>query len=135
MDKRELSQLYYLKKEIENQRQRLAKLESAADYQPQQLSFMPHGNGTSDKTGRYGTEIAELKQLIALNIQKCEIEKNRIERFIQSVDDSYIRELLRLRFIDCKSWQAVAMAMGGYNTADNVKKRVYRFLDKDAKPM
>ena len=54
---------------------------------------------------------------------------NQVEEFIASVEDSRIRRIITLRFIDNLSWNKVADRIGGNNTEDSVKKAFYRFME------
>ncbi len=112
MTKKELSQLYYLKKEIKEQQRRLAELEAVAINCSTKITGLPTGTGISDKIGNYAAQIADLKALLDLNLKKCFYELNRIDRFIQSVEDSQIRIILTLRYIQGLSWQKIAYAIG-----------------------
>ena len=59
------------------------------------------------------------------------IEKTKeVEEFINSVEDSQIRRIIRYRVIDDLSWRDVAIHMGGFNTEINLTKAYQRFLDK-----
>lgn len=124
---RDLSQLYYLNLEIEKQKQRLLELESDAFNISPQLTGMPSGSNVNDKVGTYAAEIADLKELISLNIQKCWYERNRLERYIQKIDDSQIRQIMTLRFVDGLRWEQVADELKGV-TSESVKKQCYRYL-------
>lgn len=55
---------------------------------------------------------------------------NQVEEFIASVEDSRMRRIITLRFIDNLSWNKVANHIGGGNTEDSVKKSFYRFMEK-----
>ena len=93
MTKKELSQLYYLKKEIKEQQKRLSELEALATSCTAKITGLPNGNGVSDKIANYATEIADLKSLLDLNLKKCFYELNRLNRFICSIDDTFIRQI------------------------------------------
>lgn len=54
---------------------------------------------------------------------------NEVEEFIKSVDDSRMRRIINLRFIEGLSWNQVANRIGGNNTEDSVKKAFYRFME------
>lgn len=56
---------------------------------------------------------------------------NQVEEFIASVDDSRIRRIITLRFIDNLSWNKVADRIGGNNTEDSVRKAFTRFMEKE----
>lgn len=126
---KELSQLYWLNREIERDKQRLAELEASAESDTAKITGMPHGSGAGDKIGRYAADIADLRALIELNIRKCWYELNRLNRYIAGIDDSLIRQILTLRFVNGLSWQQVAMSIGGNNTADGVRMVAYRYID------
>ena len=56
---------------------------------------------------------------------------NKVEEFIASVDDSRMRRIITLRFIDNLSWNKVADRIGGNNTEDSVRKAFTRFMEKE----
>ena len=123
MTNKELSQLYYLNKEIKQLESNLMELETTPN-----LTGIPGSGKCSDKVGRYAAEIADLKALINLNIKKCWHEKRRLERYIQSIDDSLIRQIFFLRYIELKKWEDVAASLGGNNTENSVKQIHSRYL-------
>lgn len=128
MTKKELSQLYYLNREIERDKARLAELEAAAQPGAQKITGMPSAGCVGDKIGDYAAEIADLKGIIAANIQRCYYELNRLNRYINSVEDSQMRMILSLRYINGLSWLQVAASVGGGNTADGLRKSHNRYL-------
>ena len=80
--------------------------------------------------GDYAAEIADLRGIIASNIQRCWYELNRLHRYIASIEDSQMRQIMTLRYVYGYTWQRVAMDIGGGNTGDSVRKAHDRFLDK-----
>lgn len=128
MTRKELSQLYYLKREIAFDKERLAELEAkAASASPGSLG-MPNGKGgVTDRTA-LAVEIAALKDLICEKICREERELRRLMNYIAGIDDSLTRQILTARFVDNLSWTAVAMRVGGGNTATTVRQRCNRFL-------
>lgn len=54
----------------------------------------------------------------------------QIETEIQQIDDSFIRLLIRLKYIDNLTWEQVAQRIGGGNRAESLKKRMFRFFDE-----
>lgn len=127
MTKRELSQLYYLSREIGQQKVRLRELETAAASCPANITGMPHVSGVTDRIGAYAAEIADLKGLVELNVQKCIVELNRLNRYIEGIEDSQTREIFRLRYINGLSWLQVAFSIGEYDEQIPRKKHD-RFL-------
>ena len=122
--KRELSQLYYLSREIKRDKRRLKELEALAEGTIQHLTGMPIAPGFGDKTARYAIEIMELKEVIECNMRRCMIEYNRLIRFISSVEDSQMRQILTLRYVNGMTWQRIATEIGGGNTEDSVRRRI-----------
>ena len=55
---------------------------------------------------------------------------NDVEEFIASLDDSRMRRIINLRFLENKTWNQVADYIGGGNTEDSVRKSFTRFLEK-----
>jgi hypothetical protein len=49
--------------------------------------------------------------------------------FLDSIEDSLTRQILRLRYEESKKWAEVARLVGGNNTGESVKKICYRVLD------
>lgn len=128
MTRQELSQLYYLRREINSDKERLAKLEAAASSTSPISSGMPNGKcSVTDRTA-IAVEIAMLKSLIFEKICREEQELRRLMNYISGVEDSLTRQILTARFIDNLSWQAVAIRVGGGNTAATVRQRCNRFL-------
>ena len=131
MTLKELSQLYYLNREIEMDKRRLQELELKALPGAQSLTGMPHGSGLSDVVGRYAAEIADLRGIIEAKHRLCLYERSRLERYIAGIDDSLLRQIFTYRFVNGLPWLQVALCIGGDNTADSVRKAVKRFLQKN----
>ena len=130
MNKKELSQLYSLNKEIEQEKKRLADLEAAEAGSAVNIKGLPHIGIVSDKTA-IAAESADCKAVIEAKAQACIAEYHRLNRYIDTVDDSLMREILTLRFVEGLSWEDVAYNLGGKNKAESVKKRCFRFLKKE----
>ncbi|MDP4119640.1 MAG: hypothetical protein Q8876_01080 [Bacillota bacterium] len=130
MTKKELSQLYFLNREIEREKYRLAELEVTATSLNYKITGIPNGKGVSDKVGKCATEIADLHATIELNIKRCFYELNRLNIYIQSIDDSEIRQILTLRYINGLEWEQVAANISIYATEDSVRMKHNRFLNK-----
>lgn len=128
MTKRELSQLLWLNREMIDQHDRIAELEEYITDCTAQLSDMPKARGKQDQLAACVAEIADLKELLNLNQQKRGYEIGRLYRFIDNIEDAYIRIILSMRHIHGMDWQQVARVVGGGNTADSVRMAHDRFL-------
>jgi hypothetical protein len=126
---KELSQLYNLKREIEEDKQRLAALEAEATSTSATLTGMPHGAWISDKTS-LGGNIADLIDTIKQKIDEKNAEYKRLYNYINSIPNSYIRRIFALRFIDGLSWTRTAMLLRG-TTPDAARKTVIRYINNN----
>ena len=70
--------------------------------------------------------------------QKMEVFKKRLEKmvdevedYIQSIEDSEIRRIARLRYIEDLNWRQVAVRMGRGYTESACRKKIERFLQKN----
>lgn len=129
MTKKELSQLYWLNREIEMDKRRLEELEAlATSTGTQNLDGMPHMSGYGDALARCVADIVDLKAIIAAKQQQCVYERNRLERYIANIPDSMTRQIFALRFINGLTWYQVAAHVGGGNTEDSVRMACNRYL-------
>ena len=126
---RELSQLYYLNREIAQEQARIRELRDAATGTTAKISGMPYVGGISDKTA-IAAAIADSQAIIDAKVQLCVVEYNRLVRYIAGIDDSLVRQIISLRFINGMTWHQVAKHIGGGNTEESVKKACYRFIRK-----
>lgn len=126
---RELAQHYELKKRLEDEEKMLMSLETAAYPRPA-LDGMPRAPGPGAEVGDLAAEIADIRDHICS--LRCEVERDeeRVTAFIDSIEDSYIRTILRIRFIRCLTWKEVVRTIGGRNTSDGVRMACYRYLNK-----
>ena len=122
--------MYYLKKEIKEQQRRIAELEAAATNCSTKITGLPSGKGISDKIGNYAAQIADLKALLDLNLKKCFYEFNRLNRYIEEVDEPLMKQIMIYRFENQMSWMQIEKAMGGKNRAESLRKKLYRYLKK-----
>jgi len=130
MTNKELSQIYYLKKEMKLIDERLEELQTKATRITSNISAQPTGSGdfagasfenNVDKRIELEKRLAELKQRI-------NTETLRIQDYIYNIDESLMRMIITLRCINCYSWVKVAMTIGGSNTADSVRKIYIRYI-------
>ena len=55
---------------------------------------------------------------------------SEIEEYLNSIDDSQMRRMIKYKYIEELSWQQVLEPMGGGNTADGCRKALDRYLKK-----
>lgn len=52
----------------------------------------------------------------------------KLEKYIQSIDDPLVRDIIRLRFEECLKWEQVSAKIGGGNSAEGLIMRLKRYL-------
>lgn len=130
MTKQELSQYYYLNKEIRQLEKELKELDGK-EYKSINLTGMPHSTAIADDVAKLATQRAELHRLISLKLEECMIARARIERYINTLEDSEMRMILRLRHINGLGWLQVAMHIGKQDASYPWRK--YNKFLQDAK--
>ena len=130
MTLKELSQLYYLNREIEMDRRRLRELERET-IPAQSTERKKIDGGRADVVGLQAAEIADLRGIIEAKHQQCLYERSRLERYISGIDDSLLRQIFTYRFVNGLSWRQVAACVGGGNTDDACRKAVRRYLERN----
>lgn len=70
---------------------------------------------------------------ITLNALKNEVEEtvNDVQEFINGIEDSHVRRVISMRYIDGMTWRQIACNIGGGNSEDAVRKTVERYLDRE----
>ena len=159
MTVKELSQLYWLNREVEMCKKRLAALEAelkadCAELERLRASLdglhsmntdgMPHGSGVGNPVestvmqimaleevlrGKHDA-LMNLKALISARQTVIVLERDRLERYISAIGDPYMRQIFTLRFVDGLSWQQVAVGIGRQESAESTKQICYRYLRK-----
>lgn len=67
--------------------------------------------------------------LASLEMELLEI-LNQVEEFIAGLDDSRMRRIINLRFVESLSWNQTAHRIGGNATADSIRMEFNRFMGK-----
>ena len=73
-----------------------------------------------DRLHRYKTQLYRSKKRAVDLVSE-------VEQYINSIEDCRMRRIIRYRFIDKLSWNAVADKMGGSATGESVRKNFERF--------
>lgn len=117
MTKKELMQLYYLNREIMNDTEELVELKI------KQRSGKPW-NEDSEKL------IKERERELVSKIRNCTQLKEKIDKFINNIDDSLTRQIFYYRYVKCMPWRQVSYMTGAYCSEDCVRKIAERYLKK-----
>lgn len=128
INKRDLSQLFWLNREIEELQRRLDELEMLATSCTSHITGMPKSTGVVDRLAKYSVEIVDMRALLDLNLKKCFYELNRLNRYIECVADGQVRLILSLRYVNGLGWRQIADSLGNGYTADTIRKAHDRYL-------
>lgn len=131
MTKKQLHQIYYLKREISMWEKELKEADSKSYINGQEISDMPRGSGTSDKVANRAVDIAEYELEIKKAINRCIKEKIIVMKYINGIDDSMMRMIMFLRHVSLLPWNVVADEVGGDNTEDSVRMAHDRFIENN----
>ncbi|MCI9640510.1 MAG: hypothetical protein HFE72_10400 [Emergencia sp.] len=140
MTKQELSRHFWLQHEVKRQEKRLARLrkkqqlireqgevgDTVRDYKtgkgiPVRIEGVPEEEFTLPLM------IKLLEEEIEKNIKESQAEAVKIERYIQTIENPKIRELMRSRFLDCMSWEEVAEA--NFVAKDYARSLIREFIN------
>ena len=92
----ELNRYFELVSNLARTKELLDNLRAAAYPASPALTGMPHAPGVKDKVGDLAVEIADLetrKEYIEKEIRR---QKSKVEEFVATIDDYYLRTLFRL---------------------------------------
>lgn len=127
--KKDLEQIKYLKSEILNLESKIHTLRERCEKTTSSITDMPKGVKSLDNK-----EILVDTMLLLEQHKKTYTKRLlEIEKYIFEIDVFYIKNIIRYRYIECKSWTQVARLIGGNNTADGVRKSLDRFFEQKKK--
>lgn len=132
MTRKELYQVYLLKKELTMWEKRLAELREKSLVGSQKIDGMPFANTneTHDAMFEHISRIMELQadiDTIRLNIEKNIAD---IEKYIVTLDDSLLRQIIEYRCCQCKSWEQTSAMIGYGTTSESIRKYFNRKYPK-----
>ena len=136
MTKKELEEVFHIKKEIQDLEERISRLEK----QSSMVSDVVQ-NGYKAHAKIYGVDVKRAYKLQYMfeKLKKFKItlieKQQEIESYIETIPFSEIRQIFRYRYIDNKNWIQIAHEMnrkyqGKQYNEDNVRKKHDRYLEK-----
>ena len=141
MDRQSLKQISDIRMEIRNLERAEGQLEKEIDTLNQNKVYVNVIGSRQDLTigpiKVRGHPKGYEKKLSGLQKKKALIEKKRTEllqlenkavEYILSIEDSGLRQIIMLRYIDDLSWQQVAARMGYRYSAESCRKKAERFM-------
>lgn len=132
--KQQLRQLRWLKSEIKLLREQIENLEFAVvtdmvkgshwEHPYTERSFRLIGIDADE----YQRKTAKLKKRLEQRVDELVDLVAEINRYVENIDDSLIRQIITLRHVNGLTWDQVAAHIGGGNTGDGVRMLHDRFL-------
>lgn len=128
-----INKLHWLRTEKKDLTERIFKLEEKikelSNLGCADNSDMPKGGTPGNPTEKYVCKLIELKEKRQNLILKCIEIESETEEFINDVNDSEIRTLLRKYYIDGKSWEEIAKQLYPANSDGSTpRKKVNNYL-------
>lgn len=107
----EVSELYYINKEIAQIQREIEKLKKKNYYKKPVMSDMPKGNKGTDMK-EYVDSIKALEDSLHYNLLTLQRKRVAAEEFLQSVEDAEIRLIIRLRVVNNMSFESIGKELG-----------------------
>ena len=107
MNRGELNELYWLTKEVEDLQNRLDELDETNGVGSSKMGDGIHGSDISNPVEKVAIKKMELRTRIAQTMLVILEQKEKIERYVETIPNSQIRTIVRLRNIDLMSWEAI----------------------------
>ena len=123
MTEKELSKYYWLRKEIKDLEERLAEF----GYGVSATKLDKEISGITSTESIQEKRIIIIEKWISARVSALE-EYLKIESYIESVEDSEIRQIMRYRFLDLKKWNEIDKLM--LCGKDYAKKKYYQYRKK-----
>lgn len=129
MTRGELSQIYWLNRELKMWQEKKRECEYKA--YPSGINNENEGmrgSVTSDKTGNIAAEIADITQIIDGILARIQYQIRKVYKHIDTIEDSQLRQIVQYRCVDCMNWVQVGHHIG--ISAEACKMIFYRAYPK-----
>lgn len=107
MSVEELSQIYYINKEIKSLQRELAELKQKNFYKPNIITDMPKGGKGEEQNLEYVNDIMMIEDLISYSLRKLQYQRKKVEEFLDTVEDAELRLIMRLRAVNNMKWEDI----------------------------
>lgn len=128
MTKKELKQIYYINREIILWKRELERVKSESEVKGQQLTGMPRGGNISDTTGERASRVIDIELIILGKLAEIQIQRKAIMEYINSIDDSFTRQLIYYRHVLLMDWEEIANTFNGTCSSASLRKAHSRWM-------
>lgn len=111
MKQEELTEVYYINKEIEIIEKELKELRNKNFYKTNVMSNMPRGGIRKDPFAEYTEKAIELETMLEYSLKKLQEKRREAENYLNGMEDGEIRVITRLRCINNLSWEEIGEAV------------------------
>lgn len=122
-----LNKLYWLKKEIEQIEMQIKELTILS---AMAMNGMPSGNSVSSPVEKFYDRLEKLRKKLQAKLNEYITEKERIEDYIENIEDAEIRVIARKRFIDNLDFQTIGNEM--FMDRTTAYRKLKNYIGKDA---
>lgn len=128
MDEKTLRQYVNLKKETEDIKKRIFRLKNEV------IKMRNDGIISADTNTYIEKQVLRAEYIDRLTeLEKKLIKKTvEIENYISAIPDSFIRQIIRYKYVDGMSWERTARKMGGCSTSGSLRMMIKRYLKKES---
>ena len=131
MNKQEIEQLQYIEKEITMLEEKIRKVvKEKTQNRLSEARYICPMLIDEKKKDEINEIIEDYERMITNSVKRLYEKRNIIESYIENLDDSELRMILRMRFIDIYSWQKIAHKMGKTDES-TPRKRVTKFFGEN----
>jgi hypothetical protein len=131
LTKRELNQLKSLREEIQDKERQLRKLEEKSPVGVPKLTGTPSGRVVRKKVEDEAIEKTAIRDIISRLKKKAAKQELEIWKFIESVDDSFVRRIIEYKYIDLLTWRQVSYKIyGRYDRESTCRMILDNYLAK-----
>ncbi len=123
MTKNELSDLYFLNREIDEIKKRIGDIKYKVKFLKEFVS---------EDEINFGDELEELSDMLVTSQKKCFKQQLKLEKFIKDAPSSEIRTILAYRYVNGLSWQQIAFSIGEHDES-YARKKHDAYLRKERK--
>ena len=128
MTKDQLRQFNYLSKEIQMWQKQLFDLRASSRKNMNSIIKTKYDKRIKGLLGDLPVHTDSIELIILKRQSEAQLLRLQILKFIDSIDDSLLRQVIVYRYIDGLSWIAVASKVGGNNSPSGLRIMVDRFL-------
>lgn len=116
-----LNEVHFINKEIEKLERELYHLRNKNFYKGNRLTGMPKNKTQIDLFAEYADRICRLEAMIEYSYDQLTKRREEAENFINSIEDSEMRLIIRMRTFDNMKWEDIGRELGMERTTVSKK--------------